>query len=45
MAVYLKNAGNILDLARDSMALPRPLRITVLGESNGVKQGKVDLGG
>lgn len=47
MGVYLKNAGNFLDAARDSTEIPPLLLsiITLLSGSNGLKQGKVGLGG
>jgi heat shock protein HspQ len=44
--VYLKNAENILDAARGLTKIPLPVSIIImLREINGLKQGKVDLGG
>jgi hypothetical protein len=44
--VYLKNAQNILDAARDLTKIPLPVSIiTMPREINGPNQKKVDLGG
>lgn len=44
MGVYLKNGESILDAALDLMDILQPLSIAILGESNGLKEGKVGLG-
>ncbi|KGO40537.1 Transcription factor, fungi [Penicillium expansum] len=41
MGVYLKNGESILDAALDLMDILQPLSIAILGESNGLKEGKL----